>query len=139
LFTFLQEERDVIGRVGRIRTANQKRKTADLLAALLRSPPKTKTSFNFMAKKKDADWADEGLEDLNRRLPEDTVEYFAYLLDPKPNKQDQGSSIDGFRSAAEATTKSLLGDYIWQNEEFKLHIDDEKSMLSMNNVDLELT
>jgi len=64
-------------------------------------------------------WFGEGFEGFPKRLPDDTVEYIICVIDQKLNEAAIRSRLKEVQNVANALTKGLLKDYIWQRESFK--------------------
>jgi hypothetical protein len=67
-------------------------------------------------------WFGEGFEGFPKRLPEDTVDYAIYVVDPA---LDQAQRVTKLKQVLQETTnftKELLKEYIWQREEFGLEL-----------------
>lgn len=75
----------------------------------------------------DLKWFGEGFDGFPKRLPDDCVEYMllvigAHLKTPK----EVLSRLELVRKEAQKLTSSLLKDYIWQRDSFKLEIKSDK-------------
>ncbi len=69
----------------------------------------------------------EGFNGFPKRLPEDCVEYSIYLLDakPKPTKELL-AGLELVRKESFVMTETLLKEYIWQRDSFKLEVESSK-------------
>jgi hypothetical protein len=67
-------------------------------------------------------WFGEGFEGFPKRLPEDTVDYAVYVLDPALDQTQKVTKLKQVLQETTNSTKELLKDYIWQRDEFVLEI-----------------
>lgn len=73
------------------------------------------------------------------QLPEDCIEYFLYWITPKSETEPANESdltriaLSEVQKAASGLVKSLLKDYIWQRESFKLELTKEDGKLTSLN------
>lgn len=76
----------------------------------------------------DFKWFGEGFNGFPKRLPDDTVEYFVYVVDAESNSTQKRSQLAAIQKAANEVNRNLLKDYIWQRESFQLELrwDDSK-------------
>ncbi|KAK8182093.1 SGT1 protein-domain-containing protein [Phyllosticta capitalensis] len=70
----------------------------------------------------DLKWFGEGFDGFPKRLPDDTVEYVVFVIDPKSSEAQIRERLRSIESAADALSKNLLKDYIWQREPFDLQL-----------------
>ncbi len=69
----------------------------------------------------------EGFDGFPKRLPEDCVEYSIYLLDTKPKStKELLAGLELVRKESLGMTESLLKEYIWQRDSFKLEVESSK-------------
>lgn len=74
------------------------------------------------ARSDDLKWFGEGFDGFPKHLPEDCVEYFIFILDPKLEDFEVRSQLRHVQSSARSLTKQLLKGYIWQRQGFKLEL-----------------
>lgn len=75
----------------------------------------------------DFKWFGEGFDGFPKRLPEDCVEYYLFIVDSKLKSQKQlVVSLEAVRKEAAKLTESLLKKYIWQRESFNLRVENDK-------------
>lgn len=74
------------------------------------------------ARHKDFKWFGEGFDGFPKRLPEDCVEYFIYVINSKLSDSEIRSQLRQIQASASSLTKKLLKGYIWQRQSFKLEI-----------------
>jgi hypothetical protein len=67
-------------------------------------------------------WFGEGFEGFPKRLPEDTVDYAVYVVDPALDQTQKVTKLKQVLQETTNSTKELLKDYIWQRDEFVLEI-----------------
>jgi len=71
----------------------------------------------------------EGIDGLPKRLPEDCVEYSLFIIDARLKSQKELlSRLETVRKAAVDLADSLLKEYIWQRDGFKLEVESGKGM-----------
>ena len=71
----------------------------------------------------------EGFDGFPKRLPEDCAEYSIYLIDTKPKSpKELLARLELVRKESLKLAESLLKDYIWQREGFKLVVESSKGM-----------
>ncbi|KAK7530016.1 SGT1 family protein Sgt1 [Phyllosticta citricarpa] len=71
----------------------------------------------------DLKWFGEGFDGFPKILPDDTVEYAVFIIDSKFSTDNQiRERLRSVESAADALSKKLLKDYIWQRESFDLQL-----------------
>lgn len=79
----------------------------------------------------DLKWFGEGFDGFPKRLPEDTVQYVIYALDPKLSSESQvREKLRDVEKAAKEQSKNILGQYIWQRDEFNLQLTRDDRMNS---------
>ena len=70
-----------------------------------------------------------GFEGFPKHLPDDCVEYSLFIIDSKLKSQkDLLSSLEAVRKESLRLSDSLLEQYIWQRDGFKLEVKNEKGM-----------
>lgn len=75
-------------------------------------------------------WFGEGFDGFPKRLPEDCVEYSLYIVDASlKSKKEVLSRLEVVRKEALKLANSLLEDYIWQRDSFKLEVENGNGML----------
>ena len=67
-------------------------------------------------------WFGEGFDGFPKRLPDDCVEYVIYVLESAIQESERRESLRKIISAANALTKKLLKDFIWQRDNFRLEL-----------------
>jgi hypothetical protein len=72
---------------------------------------------------------DEGFNGFPNRLPDDCIEYIIHFLDPKLDDAAIRTRLREVHRAATELTKSLLKEYIWQRETFRLDIVRDNGMV----------
>jgi hypothetical protein len=70
----------------------------------------------------DFKWFGEGFDGFPKKLPDDTVEYAVFIIDSKLSESQIISNLRSFLYEANAFSKKLLKDYIWQREGFRLEL-----------------
>jgi hypothetical protein len=66
----------------------------------------------------------DGFEGFPKRLPEDCVEYFLFIIDSRLKTQKElHAQLEAVRRTSIKLTGALLGNYIWQRDSFKLEIE----------------
>ncbi len=74
-------------------------------------------------------WFGEGFDGFPKRLPEDCVDYSLFIIDSKlKNQKELLARLEAVRKESLKLTESLLKDYIWQRESFKLELESGKGM-----------
>lgn len=74
----------------------------------------------------------EGFEGFPKRLPEDCVEYSLFIIDSQLQTQKEIlARLEEVRKESLRLTESLLKEYIWQRDSFKLELESGKGLLSM--------
>ena len=68
------------------------------------------------------EWTGNGSDDLLKRLPDDVVEYFIYLLDTKHSDTRTREGLQAIQKALSECEKKHLKDYIWQREAMRLEL-----------------
>lgn len=64
----------------------------------------------------------DGSEGFSRCLPDDCVEYTISIIDSTLKDQYRREKLRKVQSSAISLTKGLLGDYIWQRDNFHLDL-----------------
>lgn len=75
-------------------------------------------------------WFGEGFDGFPKRLPEDCVQYTIYILDPKVLDSALRQKLRNIRFAANALTKKLLNNFVWQRDSFALELIHEDGKVS---------
>jgi len=71
----------------------------------------------------------EGFEGFPKRLPEDCVEYSLFLIDSRLKSQKELlAQLEHVRKESARLVESLLKEYIWQREAFKLDLESSKGI-----------
>ena len=73
--------------------------------------------------KDDFKWFGEGFDGFPKCLPEDTVEYTLFIVNPKLTQKEVLSRLEAVKKEAAKLTKSLLQEYIWQRNAFCLKLE----------------
>lgn len=73
-------------------------------------------------------WFGEGFDGFPKRLPEDSVEYVFHIVEPAISDASLRDRFRKVQAAANALTKTLLKEYIWQREQFSLELVREDGM-----------
>jgi hypothetical protein len=74
-------------------------------------------------------WFGEGFEGFPKHLPENCVDYTLLVVDSRlKSRKEILACLEIVRKEALNFTNSLLKDYIWQREGFKLEIERGKGM-----------
>ncbi|KAJ5046492.1 uncharacterized protein L3040_003735 [Drepanopeziza brunnea f. sp. 'multigermtubi'] len=77
----------------------------------------------------------EGFDGFPKSLPEDCVEYSLFILDSRLKSQRELlGRLEEVRKEALTLTESLLKDYIWQRDAFKLEVDSSKGLLYLHGL-----
>ncbi|TQS37390.1 hypothetical protein Golomagni_02138 [Golovinomyces magnicellulatus] len=72
---------------------------------------------------------------ISRHLPEDSVEYSLFVVDPKLKSQDEiRENLDCIRRESLKMTENLLKDYIWQRDCFNLEIQTDHGRLYLHGI-----
>jgi hypothetical protein len=70
----------------------------------------------------------DGTEGFPKRLPEDCVEYSLFIIDSRLKSQKELLvRLEAVRKESLKLTESILKEYIWQRESFKLGLENGKS------------
>lgn len=77
-------------------------------------------------------WFGEGFDGFPKRLPEDTVEYVIHIVDKALNDAQTRTRSNEVLKAANELEKSVLKNYLWQRDPFKLHLQREDSKCAIN-------
>ena len=75
-------------------------------------------------------WFGEGFNGFPKRLPEDCIEYTIYLVDSNLRESIIRDRLRDVQAAANKMTRRLLQDFVWQRDEFALHLCKGKGMLN---------
>lgn len=76
----------------------------------------------------------EGFEGFPKRLPEDCVEYSLFIIDSRLKSQKELlGKLEEVRKESLKLVESLLKEYIWQRESFKLELESGKGPLSITH------
>ena len=72
----------------------------------------------------DADfrWFGQGFDGFPKRLPDDSIEYYIYILDQNLQDSDIREKLRSVQSSATSLTRKLLKDFIWQRESIVLEL-----------------
>ena len=70
----------------------------------------------------DFKWFGEGFDGFPKVLPDDCAQYMIYTVDGKSSDFDVREQLRKVQAAATTLTKSLLNDYIWQRDDFRLEL-----------------
>jgi hypothetical protein len=71
----------------------------------------------------------EGFSGFPKRLPDDCVEYTLFVIDSKLKSQKEIlARLEAVRKESVKVTESLLKEYIWQRDTFKLEVESRKGM-----------
>lgn len=66
---------------------------------------------------------DAGFDGFPKRLPDDCVEYSLFMIDSKlRNQKELLARLEAVRKESLKLTDSLVRDYIWQRESFKVEL-----------------
>jgi hypothetical protein len=72
---------------------------------------------------------DDGFKGFPKYLPDDCVEYSLFIIDNKLKTQKELlSRLEAVRKESLKLVESLLKDYIWQRDCFKVEVKNEKGM-----------
>lgn len=77
-------------------------------------------------RQKDFKWFGEGFDGFPKRLPDDCVEYTVHIIHSAPTESTDRTRLRHVQQAANVLTKGLLKDFIWQRQNFKLELVEEK-------------
>lgn len=72
--------------------------------------------------KNDFKWFGEGFDGFPKILPDDCAHYALYIIDAKLSDSQVREQLRKVQAAATTLTKKLLKDYIWQRDDFKLEL-----------------
>lgn len=73
----------------------------------------------------------EGFEGFPKRLPEDCVEYSLFIIDSRLKSQKELlAQLENVRKESAKLVDSLLKEYIWQRDAFKLEFESGKGMFA---------
>jgi hypothetical protein len=77
--------------------------------------------------KNEFDGFGEGFEGFPKHLPDDCVEYSLFIIESKLKSQKEVlARLETVRKQSQKLSDSLLKDYIWQRDGFKLEIKSQK-------------
>ncbi|KUJ10634.1 SGT1-domain-containing protein [Mollisia scopiformis] len=80
-------------------------------------------------------WFGEGFDGFPKRLPEDCVEYTLFIIDSRlKNQKEVLSRLEAVRKESLKLTESLLKDYIWQRDKFKLELESGKGLMYLHGL-----
>jgi hypothetical protein len=69
----------------------------------------------------------DGAEGFPKRVPEDCVEYSLFVIDSRlKSRKELLVRLEAVRKESLKLTESLLKEYIWQRESFKLELENGK-------------
>ena len=72
---------------------------------------------------------EQGFEGFPKHLPDDCVEYSLFIIDSRLKSQKELlSHLETVRKEALRLSDSLLKEYIWQRDGFKMEVKNEKGM-----------
>ena len=74
------------------------------------------------AAKDDFKWFGEGFDGFPKRLPEDSVEYTLFIINPQLSQKEVLLRLESVKKEAAKLTTSLLKEYIWQRDAFELKL-----------------
>ena len=78
-----------------------------------------------------------GFEGFPKILPEDCVEYSLFIIDSRLKSQKELlGKLEEVRKESLKLVESLLNEYIWQRESFKLELESGKGLLSTHDLEL---
>ena len=78
---------------------------------------------------------DGGFTGFPKHLPEDCVEYSLYIIDSKlKSPKEILGQLEAVRKEAVKLTQSVLKEYIWQRESFRLDLESGKGVSSSQDV-----
>lgn len=70
---------------------------------------------------------EDGFEGFPKHLPDDCVEYSLFIIDTKLKSQKELlGRLEAVRKESSKITDSLLNEYIWQRDGFKVEVKSEK-------------
>lgn len=72
--------------------------------------------------KDDFKWFGEGFDGFPKRLPEDSVEYTLFIINPALSQKEVLIRLESVRKEAAKLTSNLLKEYIWQRDAFELKL-----------------
>lgn len=83
---------------------------------------------------------EEGFEGFPKHLPDDCVEYSLFIIDSKLKSQKELlSCLEAVRKESVRLSDSLLKEYIWQRDGFKMEVKNEKGMPLQRVAESQLT
>lgn len=74
------------------------------------------------AAKDDFKWFGEGFDGFPKRLPEDSVEYTLFIINPQLSQKEVLLRLESVKKEVAKLTTSLLKEYIWQRDAFELKL-----------------
>lgn len=78
---------------------------------------------------------EDGFNGFPKLLPDDCVEYTLFIIDASLKSQRELlSRLEAVRKEAMKLADSLLKDYIWQRDGFKLEVKNTKGVVRLSNV-----
>lgn len=81
----------------------------------------------------------EGFDGFPKRLPEDCVEYSLFIIDSRLKSQKELlGRLEDVRKESIKMTESLLKEYIWQRETFRLELESGKGMLFITQLEFQV-
>ncbi|RGP63297.1 hypothetical protein FLONG3_9950 [Fusarium longipes] len=72
--------------------------------------------------------------DFKNHLPDNSVEYLLFFLDPQLDARKQLSQLESIRKSAIDLANTLTKDYIWQKDEFSLTLKNEKGLVYLHGI-----
>ncbi|KAL8696217.1 MAG: hypothetical protein Q9224_002910 [Gallowayella concinna] len=73
-------------------------------------------------------WFGEGFDGFPKILPDDCVQYTLYVINERLNSLETRAQLRKVQAAAVSLCKSLLKSFIWQRDEFRLELKQEKGL-----------
>ena len=70
----------------------------------------------------DLKWFGEGFDGFPKRLPDDCIEYSIYILDSMLQDSTLREQLQQVQKTTHDLTKTLLKEYIWQRDPFRLEL-----------------
>ncbi|RDL32505.1 Uncharacterized protein BP5553_08961 [Venustampulla echinocandica] len=78
---------------------------------------------------------EDGFNGFPKRLPDDCVEYSLFVIDARLKSQRELlSRLEAVRKEAVKLAESLLKDYIWQRDGFKLEVENSKGLMYLHGL-----
>lgn len=75
-------------------------------------------------------WFGEGFEGFPKLLPEDSVEYIIRIIDTRSTDVQLRERLQAVQKHSNELSRSLLRDYIWQRDSFRLDLEREEGASS---------